>query len=35
MNTNEELKLVENFEAIDDETLIELSNGLGDDEEDL
>lgn len=34
MNPNDELKLVENFEDIQDETLVELSNGLGDDEED-
>ena len=34
MNPNDELKLVENFEDIEDETLVELSNGLGDDEED-
>lgn len=34
MNPNDELKLVENFEDITDEALAELSNGLGDDEED-
>ena len=34
MNPNDELKLVENFEDIEDGTLVELSNGLGDDEED-
>lgn len=34
MNPNDELKLIENIEDVPDEVLIELSNGIGDDEED-
>lgn len=34
MTPNDELKVVDSFEDISEETLVELSNGLGDDEED-